>query len=219
MVRSAAKRHRLLFSTPITREIYALNFGPWTALAIVRLLGTTPIIVSRLVWLNGYCHIAKPFAGAICDFDQSGLCDLADIDAMHEIGPISDGIPVDSATESFDLNGDGQINLEDRDIWLLEAATANGLESEYILGDANLDGVVDVSDFNQWNANRFASSLLWSDGNFNGDSRIDVTDFNIWNSNKFRSSNPMVVPEPHSLVMIALGLFFGTFFRKQHHNV
>ena len=64
-----------------------------------------------------------------------------------------------------------------------------------LLGDANTDGVVDVSDFNLWNTNKFAKTG-WSGGDFNGDGFADVSDFNIWNENKFTQLNP--IPEPNA---------------------
>ncbi len=76
-------------------------------------------------------------------------------------------------------------------------------------GDANGDMVVDVSDFNIWNSNKFSSGTTWITGDFNGDGNTDVSDFNIWNGNKF-SSVAMAVPEPQlvawlwaSLLLIA----------------
>ena len=52
-------------------------------------------------------------------------------------------------------------------------------------GDANLDGVVDVSDFNMVNANMYSTGKSWADGDFNGDRVVDVSDMNIWNAYKF----------------------------------
>ena len=57
------------------------------------------------------------------------------------------------------------------------------------LGDANLDGVVDASDFATINANMFQPVNCgnnWSSGDFNGDGVVDGSDFNIWNDNKFQ---------------------------------
>ncbi len=54
-------------------------------------------------------------------------------------------------------------------------------------GDATLNGITDVQDFNVWNTNKFTSPTEWTTANFNGDSGTDVRDFNIWNSNKFTS--------------------------------
>ena len=76
----------------------------------------------------------------------------------------------------------------------------------YLSGDANLDGVVDVSDFNLWNANKFETVSAWCSGDFNADGVVDVSDFNIWNSSKFQSSAGIAVPEP-SAVLILLAAF------------
>ena len=84
-------------------------------------------------------------------------------------------------------------------------------------GDANLDGYVDVSDFNIWNANKFTSDGSWGEGDFNSDGMVDVSDFNIWNSNKFTSAgwgepqSPLPVPEPSARlsalwIVLALGI-------------
>ena len=58
----------------------------------------------------------------------------------------------------------------------------------YSLGDANLDGFVDVADFYVWNMNKFTDRILWSQENFNADQVMDVSDFNLWNLNKIGQS-------------------------------
>ena len=118
------------------------------------------------------------------DFDHDTRLDLGDIDALMAIiaaGP--------NGRNVFDLNGDGVINTADRDTWLQLAGDRNlPTGNAYLLGDANLDGSVDVSDFNIWNTNKFSSSSAWSSGNFNGDSGVDISDFNVWNANKFQTA-------------------------------
>ncbi len=68
------------------------------------------------------------------------------------------------------------------------------------MGDANLDGSVDVSDFNLWNSNKFTPITRWSGGDFNADGLVDVSDFNVWNGAKFNRSqrSSSAVPEPTS---------------------
>ena len=181
--------------------------------------GNTPNnrLAPRVVdWLLTHTK-SNPFAR--CDFDENGSCDLADVDAMFLQGPIGSGVAVDGSNEAYDLNGDGQIDLLDRDAWLAEAATENGFSSPYLVGDANLDGGVDVGDFNQWNANQFQSTLLWSNGNFNGDANVDVGDFNLWNANKFQSSDAAAVPEPHGIVMMLMGLVWWSRIRSNIENL
>jgi hypothetical protein len=119
------------------------------------------------------------------DFNQDGSFDLADIDLL--VGEIAAG----THHGQFDANGDGLVDLADRDAWLSNAGAVNiGVGKSYLLGDANLDGRVDVSDFNAWNSNKFTYVTKWSRGDFNADGTADVSDFDIWNRHKFTSSDP-----------------------------
>jgi hypothetical protein len=145
------------------------------------------------------------FVPVTCDFDADGDCDADDIDMLVGVGPIAGGVSA-AGNEVYDLNTDGTIDLDDRDLWLASAATENGLGSPYKLGDATLDGTVDGNDFLAWNASKFSNTLNWSDGNFNGDSVVDGNDFLAWNANKFSSSDVAAVPEPTSLMVLFLGL-------------
>ncbi len=107
------------------------------------------------------------------DFDNDGDYDLDDIDAL--MAEIAAG----THAASFDLTGEALVNLDDRDEWLRQAGEFNlGPGLTYLLGDANLSGAVDVSDFNIWNSNKFTVQSAWSRGNFNGDGNVDVADFN-----------------------------------------
>ncbi len=134
-----------------------------------------------------------------CDFNFDQDCNEDDINALMGLGNLASGVGLTNDNGRFDLNGDGLINLEDVDEWLAGAAAYNGLSSPYRYGDANLDGVVDVADFNIWNQHKFDEAANWDEGNFNGDGVIDISDFNLWNNNKFQSS---VVPEPASLGLL-----------------
>jgi predicted outer membrane repeat protein len=122
-----------------------------------------------------------------CDFDGNGQCDINDIDLlMMEISSGGTG-------SMFDLNGDSQVNLLDRDEWLSLAGAANlPCNGPYLLGDFNLDGVVDGSDFGIWNSSKFTNTGRWSQGDANGDGVTDGSDFGIWNGNKFTRSCPIL---------------------------
>ena len=137
----------------------------------------------------------------LCDFDGDTDCDIDDIDAL--VTEIAAG----TNTPAFDLNGDGTVDLNDRDAWLAQAGSqnlANG--NPYLVADSNLDGVVDVSDFNTWNAAKFTTTGKWSMGDFNADGVSDVADFNLWNNQKFQSSDAAAVPEPAMLLPLLLGM-------------
>lgn len=118
------------------------------------------------------------------DFDNDGDYDCADVNALTAAVANSGSVPL------FDLNGDDVLSLADVDQWRTEAGNANlGAGRIYLVGDANLDGTVDGSDFSLWNAAKFTDSTQWCQGNFNADSVIDGTDFGLWNRNKFTSSD------------------------------
>ncbi len=122
------------------------------------------------------------------DFNDDLGLDCADVDAL--VAEIAGG----GMDPQFDLNGDAAVNQLDLQLWLDEAGTFN-VGGPYIAGDANLDGTVDVSDFNIWNGNKFTSTGAWCLGDFNADGITDVSDFNVWNANKF-STSLSTVPEP-----------------------
>lgn len=156
-----------------------------------------------------------------CDFDDNMVCNIDDLNALLAEGPIADGVAVTpGVNDQFDLNGDDVIDNADRDLWLSSAASQNGLSSPYKIGDANLDGSVDVSDFNSWNGNKFTSTLQWDAGDFNGDGSADVSDFNAWNGNKFQSSNGVsAVPEPQAVWIALVGLCTAPVHLRQRHSI
>lgn len=142
-----------------------------------------------------------------CDFNRDGICNLTDLNALLGAGPLAGGIPIlMSLTDQFDLDGNDVLNTSDVLAWLAEAAQRNGFASPYRTGDANLDGVVDGSDFGLWNAHKFTNSLRWDSGDFNADGVVDGTDFGLWNANRFLASDDGVssIPEP------GLGIVIGT---------
>ena len=100
------------------------------------------------------------------------------------------------------MTGDGVVDGSDLDEWLRQAGATNlASGGSYLDGDANLDGFVDVSDFNIWNGNKFTGSTGWCSGDFNADGVVDVSDFNLWNVNKFSSADSTAsVPEPAGLL-------------------
>ena len=160
-------------------------------------------------------------ATGIGDFNEDHVYDCQDIDALvTEVVSLENG--GQSTSIWFDVDGNGSVDRGDIDSWLAIAGETNlGFLRRYLPGDANLDGSVDVSDFNLWNANRFAESTSWCSGDFNADGVTDVSDFNIWNLNKFRTGDSIaaLVPEPSMTHVLAVGLVFSCVFgRRQSHQ-
>lgn len=154
-----------------------------------------------------------------CDFDANALCNITDLNDLLAEGPLATGVMVTNGdNDQFDMNGDGILDVEDRDLWLAMAASENGLSTPYKLGDANLDGVVDGTDFGIWNSAKFTNSLRWSLGDFNADGVVDGSDFGQWNQNKFTSSDQVAaLPEPQSLWVVILALYCLLFGRQDGH--
>ena len=118
------------------------------------------------------------------DFNNDGLYNCLDIDALVGV------IAAHTNLAAYDLTGDTLVNLADRDAWLAEAGGVNiGPGRAYRLGDANLNGSVDGSDFGIWNANKFTQRAEWCRADFNADGSVDGSDFGIWNASKFTSSD------------------------------
>ena len=123
------------------------------------------------------------------DYNGDGLLSCSDVDQLVAKLTAEPG----SFSPPYDLDGDNQLTRDDLDTWIALKGT--------IPGDANLDGVVDASDFNVWNGSKFTAGQGWCGGDFNGDGVTDGSDFNIWNSNKFQSA-PVAVPEPDAMVLL-----------------
>jgi hypothetical protein len=116
------------------------------------------------------------------DLDFDGRWSGGDVDTLN--------LALRTSEESlrFDLNGDNAVNAEDRHYLIYEMLQTR-------LGDANLDGQVDGSDFAIWQSNVFQPSGRWSQGDFNGDGLTDVADFNVWLANRF------VTPQASAVVV------------------
>ncbi len=140
----------------------------------------------------GAFEVQKPFPRPACDFSGDSTCDIDDIDALIMEIVAGTNLPL------FDLTSDGLVDLEDRDQWLAAAGAMNlSSGNPYLLSDANLDGVVDGSDFIRWSVHRFTSTGKWSWADWNADGITDGQDWIIWNSTKFQSSDaPSLVIMP-----------------------
>ncbi|MCA9262740.1 MAG: lamin tail domain-containing protein, partial [Planctomycetales bacterium] len=106
------------------------------------------------------------------DFTADGIVSSDDVDLIY------DSMRFGYQNLTWDLNVDGQVSRADA-VYLVEQILNTRL------GDANLDGAVDGSDYAVWQQSLFASCGSWARGDFNGDGGVDVADFNLWNANKF----------------------------------
>jgi hypothetical protein len=111
---------------------------------------------------------AASFDGRPGDFNNDGLVDDADIDALF--------LQIRSATPdlAYDLTGDGAVDAADRDAMILEViGTA--------FGDSNLDGVFNSSDLvHVFALGKYEDGVGlnagWADGDWNGDGEFSTSD-------------------------------------------
>ncbi len=118
----------------------------------------------------GY-DLAATVANVVGDFDGDLDVDLDDLDQY--IGNI--GAPAVGVLADLDLDGSGTIEFTDfQQHFSTLVETSNGLTGTFV-GDANLDGVVDVlGDASALVSNLGAVSTSWSQGDFNADGSVNV---------------------------------------------
>ncbi len=128
------------------------------------------------------------------DIDLDGEANCQDIDM------VTDAVAAGLKAIRFDLDGDGNVNLQDRNLWLTAAGERN-LGRPYQLGDVNLDGTVDGLDLGVVESNLFTVGAQWCAGNLNADGVVDGSDFNLLFDNGVVDNGPRpsaAVAEPSS---------------------
>lgn len=152
---------------------------------------------------EGILRLEK-FELASCDLDDSGTCDLVDIESIAE------AVFAGEYQSSLDLDQDGDVDLIDRDTWLVSAGIANGHRRGYLLGDATLSGRVDAADLMTLAQNWQSSSLGWSNADFNFDGMVNSVDLNLlaqnWQKDVLAQASPL--PEPSNYFAVFLGVWF-----------
>ena len=123
---------------------------------------------------SGEYTLSRSINAATGDFDGDGDLDCDDIDGL------SRAIASGSSNLLYDVTSDGLVDVDDLNEWILNLKGT-------LFGDANLDFVVDGTDFGIWNQFKFTGNTAWCSGDFNADGRTDGSDFNVWNQFKFQS--------------------------------
>lgn len=150
-------------------------------------------------------------AGSPGDFNGDGVLAVEDIESLS--AEVRNG----TNSANFDLNSDGQVDAEDRRIWIEESAST-------WLGDANLDGEFNTSDFvSVFQTGQYEDSVAgnstWAEGDWNGDADFDSGDFvAAFQGGGFEMGprpEAAAVPEPASLVLMIASLIPLVWFRRR----
>lgn len=160
-------------------------------------------------WI-GFDTVRIPAGGGVLgDFNSDGNVDAADIDLMTaELGKAAPNL-------AFDLNGDSLVDSSDRRSLIVD------IQNTY-LGDSNLDGEFNSSDFVQvFGAGEYedgvAGNSTWATGDWDGNFEFDSGDFVAAFSDGGYEIGPrpaaaQQVPEPTSWLglMLAAGILAWT---------
>ena len=125
-----------------------------------------------------------------CDLDGDGDCDITDIDM---------------------LTNRAGVTRQDILDWLTDAGPENGKGGPFLMGDSNLDGIVNAVDLNAVGQSWQQADKMWSTGDFNGDNTVNAADLNELGQN-WQLMTPMnapdaaAVPEPASFITLLFGL-------------
>ena len=149
------------------------------------------------VWASIFSIISMPsHAMSIADFDGNAITDAADVNLL------TTEISVGSNAPSFDLNGDGLVNLGDLDEWFpIYSADNGGVPSVSIARvDINFDLSNTLADFLVIQNNQSLVSSLFTSGDINADGVVNDLDITRY------LSLGGVVPVPAALWLFGSGL-------------
>lgn len=121
----------------------------------------------------------RPVAFPTGDVNGDGTTDVDDLDELAA------AIRSMSEERRFDVNADGRVDMEDH-----RFLTEDVLQTR--AGDANIDRVVDFSDFLTLSSRFGRADAGWSDGDFNADGEVGFADFLLL-SREFGFARPVSI--------------------------
>ncbi|WP_428389338.1 beta strand repeat-containing protein [Mucisphaera sp.] len=135
--------------------------------------------------------------------DIGGTLDLALINGFTpDLGDAFEIITAAAVVDTFDhVSGVSGPGLPSGAGLAVTYTSTSILVTAALLGDANLDGTVDLIDLSAL-ASNFGATAGWAGGSFNGDNTVDLIDLSLLASN-FGNTN--TIPEPTAaLILLAL---------------
>ena len=134
------------------------------------------------------------------DFNSNGMRDPGDLDLLAAAMAANND-------PAFDLNGDGNVDLEDRRVWVEDLTNT-------FFGDSTYDGEFSSADFVAvFTTAKYETGqpATWTEGDWNGDGVFGSADFVTAFSGAGYETGPkegglMVVPEPISIAPALFGI-------------
>jgi hypothetical protein len=149
---------------------------------------------------------------------------LAQVLVDYDIDPIYAELTDDNMIDHVDPDGAGPL-VSDFQV------VRGELGSLLLSGDANIDGLVNLADFNALASNFGQNVDRWSKADFNFDGLVNLSDFNALAANFGLSAGPdgvvdpedwaalgAVVPEPASALWLTLGVASLSLRRRRERN-
>jgi hypothetical protein len=138
------------------------------------------------------------------DFDHDGVLTAADIDLL------SAELRTPSGDPRFDINNDGQVDVDDHRDWVHESNIG-----DTYFGDANLDGEFNSGDLIAvFQAGEYEDQITlnstWAEGDWDGDGEFDSGDLVFAFQDGGYGMGPRAavaaVPQPSGWILLTLGL-------------
>ena len=160
------------------------------------------VLAQRSVGINEIKVFGSPGGGNPFDYNGDGELGIGDVDLLSE------EIQAGTNREEFDVTGDNLVDAADLQEYIESPTILNSY-----LGDANLDGEFNSSDF----VETFGAGLYetgnpatWGQGDWNADGRFDSSDFVTAFAGGGYELGPKAaqaaVPEPTSIALVLVAL-------------
>lgn len=160
--------------------------------------------------------VAPVIEGSVGDFNNDGTLDVADLDLLlAEVRATSPDL-------LFDVTEDQLVDFADVEFYVSDETLLN----TYV-GDANLDGQFNSSDFvTVFTAGEYEDAILlnstWATGDWNGDGEFNSSDFvSAFSSGGYEQgvrASTSAVPEPNSILLLLIGLAATSAQRPHSRN-